>query len=171
MANSSLDNFLGKRRRTEEKGVQYCLKPNSSKHFQYFRAIQGHSGGTLVDLTLQDNVLLPDGFAEYINHIGNAPRHALHHPGRIDSRMKKFHKGKAVSVCHSREPDVRQSRSGRSSIRSGQTQNYGVQKYLESLPKYSILLQSEVRSRKRFAVLSNPIARNRPFQHTTCDLY
>ena len=38
----------------------------------YFRAIQGHSGGTLVDLTLQDNVLLPGDFAEYINHIGNA---------------------------------------------------------------------------------------------------
>ena len=38
----------------------------------YFRAIQGHSGGTLVDLTLQDNVLLPGDFEEYINHIGSA---------------------------------------------------------------------------------------------------
>ena len=47
-------------------------------------------------------------------------RHALHHPGRIDSRRKKSRKGQAVSVFHSREPDVRQSRSGRSSIRSGQ---------------------------------------------------
>ena len=27
---------------------------NSSRHFLYFRAIQGHSGGTLVDLALQD---------------------------------------------------------------------------------------------------------------------
>ena len=51
---------------------QYCLNPNSSKHFLYFRAIQGHSGGTLVDPALQDNVLLPDAFAEYIYHIGNA---------------------------------------------------------------------------------------------------
>ena len=33
------------------------------------------------------------------------------------------------------------------------------------------LVQSEVRSKKRIAVLSNPIARNRSFQHTTCDLY
>ena len=55
-----------------KKRFQYCLNPNSSKHFLYFRAIQGHSGGNLVDPTLQQNVLLPDDFAEYISHIGNA---------------------------------------------------------------------------------------------------
>ena len=47
---------------------QYCVNPNSSKHFLYFRTIQGLSGGTLVDPTLQDNVLLPDDFAEYDMH-------------------------------------------------------------------------------------------------------
>ena len=31
-----------------------------------------HSGGNLVDPSLQDNVLLPDDFAEYICHIENA---------------------------------------------------------------------------------------------------
>ena len=50
--------------------------PNSSKHFLYFRAIQGHSGSNLVGPTLQDNVLLPDDFAEYIYHVGNA--HDMH---------------------------------------------------------------------------------------------
>ena len=50
---------------------QYCLNPNSSKHFLYFRAIQGHSGGNLVDRELQDNVLLPEGFPEHTYHIGN----------------------------------------------------------------------------------------------------
>ena len=54
-----------------KKRFQYCLNPNSSKHILYFRAIQGHSGGNLVDPALQDNVLLPDEFAEYIYHIGN----------------------------------------------------------------------------------------------------
>ena len=54
------------------KRFEYCLNPNSSTHFLYFRAIQGHSGGNLVDPALQDNVLLPDDFAEYIYHIGNA---------------------------------------------------------------------------------------------------
>ena len=32
---------------------------------------EGHSGGSLVDPTWQDNVLFPDDFAEYICHIGN----------------------------------------------------------------------------------------------------
>ena len=59
-----------------KKKFSYCLNPNSSKHFLYFRAIQGNSEGTLVDLPLQDTVLLPDDFAEYINHIGNA--HDMH---------------------------------------------------------------------------------------------
>ena len=52
------------------------MNPNSSEHFLYFRAIQGHSGGTLVDPTLPNNVLLPDDFAEYIYHVGNA--HDMH---------------------------------------------------------------------------------------------
>ena len=76
---------------------------------------------------------------------------------------EKVSRGTGSQCFYSREPDVRQSRSGRSSIRSGQTQNYGVQKYLESSPKYSFLVQSEARSKKRIAVLSNPIARNRVF--------
>ena len=56
----------------QKKRFQYCLNPNSSEHFLYFRAIQGHSGGTLVIFTLQDNVLLKDDFAEYIYHVENA---------------------------------------------------------------------------------------------------
>ena len=65
-----MDNFLGKGG-GPKKRFQYCLNPDFSKHSLYFRAIQGHSGGDLVDPTLQDNVLLPDDFAQYICHIGN----------------------------------------------------------------------------------------------------
>ena len=54
-----------------KKRLQYCLNPRSSKLFLCFRAIQGHSGSTLVDPTLQDNVLLPDDFSESIYHVGN----------------------------------------------------------------------------------------------------
>ena len=39
-------------------------------------------------------------------------------------------------------------------------------KNLESSPKYRKLVPFETRSKKRIAVLSNPIARNRSFQHT-----
>ena len=55
-----------------KKRFQYCLNPYSSKHISYFRAIQGHSGDNAVDPALQDNVLLPKGFIEYIYHVGNA---------------------------------------------------------------------------------------------------
>ena len=76
-----------------KKRFQHCLNPNSSKHFLYFRAIQGHSGGNLVDPTLQDNVLLPDDFAEYIYHIGNANElHSVIKSGLI-ARRKKPQKG------------------------------------------------------------------------------
>ena len=54
-----------------KKRFQYCLNPNSSNHIPYFRAIQGHSGGIAIDPELQDNVLLPKGFTEYIYHVGN----------------------------------------------------------------------------------------------------
>ena len=147
---------------------QCCLNTYSSKLFLYFRATQGHSGGTLVDPTLQDNVLLPDDFAKNICHIGNAhDMHSIIQGGLIPGGKSL----KRDSVFHSREPDVRQSNSGRSSIRSGQTQNRGVQKYVETLPKYSVLVQSEARSKKRIALLSTSIACNRSFQQTTCDLH
>ena len=55
-----------------KKRFQYCLNPNSSWHFLYFREIQGQSGGNIIDPELQDNVLLPEGFTEYIYKVGNA---------------------------------------------------------------------------------------------------
>ena len=54
-----------------KKRFQYGLNPNSSRHILYFRAIQGHSGDHAVDLELQDNVLLPKGFTEFIYHVWN----------------------------------------------------------------------------------------------------
>ena len=45
---------------------------NTSNHFLYFRAIQGHSGDNAIDHALQDNVLLPKGCTEHTYHVGNA---------------------------------------------------------------------------------------------------
>ena len=56
----------------EKKRFQYCLNPNSPRQFLYFRAIQGHSGRSIIDPPLQDNVLLPEGFTEYIYHVEKA---------------------------------------------------------------------------------------------------
>ena len=54
----------------DKRRFQYCT--DSSETIVYLRARQGHSGRNLIDLTLQDNVLIPNNFFEYIYHIGCA---------------------------------------------------------------------------------------------------
>ena len=49
---------------------QYCS--DDSGRILYFRALQGHSGNNLIDLTLQDNVVIGSGIFPYIYHIGCA---------------------------------------------------------------------------------------------------
>ena len=49
----------------------YCTDP-SGQEILHLRALQGHSGRNPIDPTLQDNVLIPNNFFEYIHHIGCA---------------------------------------------------------------------------------------------------
>ena len=49
-----------------KKRFQYCTDP-SGQEILYLRALQGHSGRNPIDPTLQDNVLIPINFFEYIN--------------------------------------------------------------------------------------------------------
>ena len=53
-----------------KKRFQYCADP--SGEVLHFRALQGRSGHNLIDPTLQDNVVLPNDFFEYIFHVGCA---------------------------------------------------------------------------------------------------
>ena len=50
---------------------QYCTD-SSGQEILYLRALPAHSGRNPIDSSLQDNVLIPDNFFEYINHIGCA---------------------------------------------------------------------------------------------------
>ena len=52
------------------KNIHYCTDP--SGEILYLRALQDHSGRNPIDPSLQDNVLIPDNFFEYIHHIGCA---------------------------------------------------------------------------------------------------
>ena len=54
-----------------KKRFQYCTDP-SGQEILYLRALQGHSGRNPIDPALQDNVLIPNNFFEYIYHIGCA---------------------------------------------------------------------------------------------------
>ena len=54
-----------------KKRFQHCTDP-SGQEILCLRALQGHSGRNLIDPSLQDNVLIPNDFFEYICHIGCA---------------------------------------------------------------------------------------------------
>ena len=53
-----------------KKRLQYCT--DSSGEILYLRALQGHSGCNLIDPTLQDNVVIPNNFSQYIYRVGCA---------------------------------------------------------------------------------------------------
>ena len=48
----------------QKKKFLNCLNPNYPHQSLYFRVIQGHSGSA-INLALQDNVLLPEGYTEF----------------------------------------------------------------------------------------------------------
>ena len=54
-----------------KKRFQYCTDL-SGQEILYLRALQGHSGRNFIDPSLQDNVLIPNDFFQYIYHIGCA---------------------------------------------------------------------------------------------------
>ena len=54
--------------RGEKRRFQYCT--DDSGTIVYFRAVQGHSGRSLIDPSLQDNVLIGTGIFPYIHHVG-----------------------------------------------------------------------------------------------------
>ena len=59
-------------REDERRKDSNIVNPNSPNQFLYLRAIQGHSGESAIDPALQDNMLIPKGFTEYLYHVGNA---------------------------------------------------------------------------------------------------
>ena len=54
----------------KKKRFHYCT--DSSGTILYLRSLQGHSGRNLINPSLQDNVLILDGFFKYIYHAGCA---------------------------------------------------------------------------------------------------
>ena len=71
----------------QKKRFQCCLNPNYPHQFLYLRAIHGHSGST-INPALQDNVLLSEGFTEYIHHVGNGNElRSLVNHGLISGRV------------------------------------------------------------------------------------
>ena len=71
-----------------KKIFQYCTDP-SGQQILYLRALQGQSGRNLIDPSLQDNVLIPNDYFEYIYHIGFAINfHSITNSGLIPGGQK-----------------------------------------------------------------------------------
>ena len=69
-----------------KKRFQYCTD-SSGQEILYLRALQGHSGRNPIDPSLQDNVLIPNNFFEYIYHIGCAVN--LHSQERVERAQQR----------------------------------------------------------------------------------
>ena len=66
---------------------QYCT--DASGTIVSFRALQGHSGRNLIDPSLQDNVVIPSHFFQYIYHVGCAFNlHSIFNSGLIHGCQK-----------------------------------------------------------------------------------
>ena len=66
-----------------KKIFQCCTDP-SGQEILHLRDLQGHSGRNLIDPSLQDNVLIPDDFFEYVHHVGCAINlHSIMNSGLI----------------------------------------------------------------------------------------
>ena len=79
-----------------KKRVQHCAD-STGQEILYLRALQGHSERNPIHLTLQDNVLIPDNFFEYIRHIGCAVSlHSITNSGLIAGGQKSSRERQTV---------------------------------------------------------------------------
>ena len=115
------------RGRGAKKRFQYCVNPNSSNQLLYLRAIQKHSGDNVVDPALQDNVLLPKRFTEYLFHVGNANELNSVIRNWITSRKNKPQKRKTSGLHHNSEPDGGRTWLGEQSLGSDKTIDHAMQ--------------------------------------------
>ena len=96
-----------------KKRFQYCTD-SSGQETLYFRALHGHSGRNPIDPSLQDNVLIPNDFFEYIYHIGCAINlHSITNSGLIpggqnSSRDRQTVFFTAVNPMHQSHQDPRE---------------------------------------------------------------
>ena len=97
------------------------------------RAIQRHSGEIFVDPFLQDNILLPSDFAEYIYHVGNAyEMHSIIKSGLIFGGKSLRRDRQSVFFTAVNPIDVQLDR---------REVEYMVQAHLEISSQYGILVQ------------------------------
>ena len=73
---------------------QYCSDYLGS--IIYLRALQGHSGDSIIDLAMQDHVLITPGIFPYIYHVGSNFNIPFNSQQRIDTWRSRI---KQKTIC------------------------------------------------------------------------
>ena len=133
-------------------GFQYCS--DSSGTILYFRSLQGHSGRSLIDPSLQDNVIILNDFFMYIYHVGYAINlHSIINSGLIPGGQNFEQQTDSIlSFCL--------WILTRSTWKHRVLHNTCTQS-MEETSKYGVLGRHQSCSEERIEVLSNTIERNR----------
>ena len=131
----------------------------SGQEILYLRALQNHSGRNPIDPALQDNILIPNDFFEYIHHIGCPINlHSITNSGLIvggqnSSRDRQTVFFTAVNPMHKNHQDPKE-------LDLTQTTSCILQAKVESAPRYGVLGRYTACSTERIEVLSNKIERS-----------
>ena len=153
----------------QKKMFQYCLDPNYPHRFLYLR--NSRTFRKYFNLALQDNVLLPEGFTEYVYHVGNGKelRSIVNHgliPGGVNLRTCR----QAVFFTIVNLMD-NQDGSGETLCDLSQARIASYKNILKHFQDTIFLVQFEARSTKRTAILSNKMKRSYTLRHTACRVH
>ena len=140
--------------------LQYCLipslEPNHPRRFLHFREIQGHSGGTLVDPTLQDKCTVSKGLRRAHLPHRERDRYALYHQQWTDSMSKKRERQCVFFTAVKPMDENRFPENVRYDLDKART--VAEKNKWQVHQKCSVLVQPETLSQERIAVPSKPIA-------------
>ena len=145
-----------------KKIYQYCT--DSSGAILHFRALQGHSGRSPMDPTLQDNVLIPNNIFEYTCHIGCAVSlHSITNSGLIaegqnSSRDRQTAFFTAVNLMHKSHKDPQELDLAKPRLAS----------YKQKWRRHQdtvYWVDKQLTQRERIEVLSNKIERHHPLRY------
>ena len=154
-----------------KKRFQNCVNPNSSNQFLCFRAIQGHSGENYVDPLLQDKILLPDDFTEYVCPVGNAGElNSIIRNGLIQGG-KSLKRGRHAVFVTTANPMKDGKRVGETPCDLTKPRIAPYKNTWKSFQNTVFWWQFEARSRERSAILPNAVTCSRSLQHTICSFH
>ena len=151
-----------------KKIFQYCTDP-SGQEILYLRDRQGHSGRNLIDPSLQENVLIPNDFFEYIYHIGCAISvHSIMNSGLIPGGQKL---SKRQTVFFTAVNPMNKDHKDPHELDLTKPRLASYKQKWKKTPGYGVLGRHEICSKERIEVLPNKIERSHPLRYTPSLLY